>query len=167
VSFRVGEFQYSPWRHGGWYVDNVQYPSGAVGCVSRNYPTSSGAPFCDERPADHTYRTRDDAARAERDLIAAGVLGRPKRSGSEVVVPVACPRCGSENLQQVWTADYRSRGQPTGNAGGVGYTATGGNRRATRIECAECLTVLSNLVPVQCAPARGARLPGGEPTLRS
>jgi len=29
---------YAPWRHGGWYVTNVRYPSGAVGCVSRNYP---------------------------------------------------------------------------------------------------------------------------------
>jgi hypothetical protein len=32
------EFTYSPWRHGGWYVNEVRYPSGAVGCVSRNYP---------------------------------------------------------------------------------------------------------------------------------
>src|SRR5580700_4881304 len=36
---RLGDWSpvYSPWRHGGWYVDNVRYPSGAVGCVSRNY----------------------------------------------------------------------------------------------------------------------------------
>lgn len=29
---------YSSWRHGGWYVHNVRYPSGACGCVSNNYP---------------------------------------------------------------------------------------------------------------------------------
>jgi hypothetical protein len=32
------EPSFSPWRHGGWYVDNVRYPTGGCGCVSRNYP---------------------------------------------------------------------------------------------------------------------------------
>lgn len=69
------EFQYSPWRHGGWYVDNVHYPSGAVGCVSRNFADRKWRIVCDSRDGDHTYPNRDAAARAERDLIAAGVLG--------------------------------------------------------------------------------------------
>jgi len=63
---------YSPWRHGGWYVHNVRYPTGAVGCVSRNYRDGKWRIVCDERPGsypggpnDHTYRSRDDAARAE------------------------------------------------------------------------------------------------------
>jgi hypothetical protein len=67
-------FEYSKWRHGGWYVLNVRYPSGAVGCVSRNYPDRKWRIACDRRPDDHTYPNRDAAARAERDLIAAGVL---------------------------------------------------------------------------------------------
>jgi hypothetical protein len=68
--------EYSPWRHGGWYVDNVRYPSGAVGCVSRNFPDHKWRIACDPRPGsfaggpnDHTYPSREAAARAERDLI--------------------------------------------------------------------------------------------------
>ncbi len=78
-----GEFIYSEWRHGGWYVDNVRYPSGAVGCVSRNYKDRKWRIVCDSRegsfpggPNDHTYRTRDEAAAAERDLIALAEYGR-------------------------------------------------------------------------------------------
>ncbi len=68
--------EYSPWRHGGWYVNNVRYPSGAVGCVSRNYPDKKWRIVCDPRPFAErpTFANRDAAARAERDLIAAGVL---------------------------------------------------------------------------------------------
>jgi hypothetical protein len=65
--------RYTAWRHGGWYT-NARYPSGASGCVSRNYPDRKWRVVCDP---DHsrTYPNRDAAARAERDLIAAGVLG--------------------------------------------------------------------------------------------
>lgn len=65
--------QYSRWRHGGWYVDNVRYPSGAVGCVSRNYPDRKWRIVCDRRPFDEapTFASRDAAARAERDLARA------------------------------------------------------------------------------------------------
>lgn len=60
-------FQYSAWRHGGWYVDNVRYPSGAIGCVSRNYADGKWRIACDPRPFDQqpTFKSRDDAARAE------------------------------------------------------------------------------------------------------
>ncbi len=71
----MSEFVYEPWRHGGWYVVNVRLPGGAVGCVSRNYADRKWRICCDPRPGaypggpgDVTYRTRDDAARAERDL---------------------------------------------------------------------------------------------------
>ena len=66
-------FEYSRWRHGGWYVHNVRYPSGAVGCVSRNYPDGKWRIVCDERPFEDrpTFRTRNDAAQAELDLIDA------------------------------------------------------------------------------------------------
>jgi hypothetical protein len=62
-------FTYEPGRHGGWYVNEVRYPSGAVGCVSRNYPDKKWRIACDERPGDHTYRTRDEAARAEWEMV--------------------------------------------------------------------------------------------------
>lgn len=62
---------YSPWRHGGWYVGNVWYPSGAVGCVSRNYADRKWRIVCDSRPDAHerfTYPNRDAAARAEYEM---------------------------------------------------------------------------------------------------
>jgi hypothetical protein len=75
-------FDYESWRHGGWYVLNVRYPSGAVGCVSRRMvPVGRQEPdgrwriACDSRPEDHSYDCRDDAARAECYLIAVGALG--------------------------------------------------------------------------------------------
>lgn len=65
---------YSRWRHGGWYVQNVNYPSGAVGCVSNNYPDGKWRIVCDERrvdlggEGDVTFQTRDAAARAEHHI---------------------------------------------------------------------------------------------------
>ena len=55
---------FEPWRHGGWYVTNVRYPSGACGCVSNNYPDRKWRIVCG--PLDVTFSTRGDAARAER-----------------------------------------------------------------------------------------------------
>jgi hypothetical protein len=65
--------EFSPWRHGGWYVDNLQYPSGAVGCISRNYPDKKWRIVCDPRPFESqpTFPNRIAAARGERDLIEA------------------------------------------------------------------------------------------------
>lgn len=64
---------YEKWRHGGWYVTNVRYPTGAVGCVSRNFPDRKWRIVCDPRGFDKapTFRNRDEAARAERALAAA------------------------------------------------------------------------------------------------
>lgn len=60
-------FNYSKWRHGGWYVHNVRYPNGAVGCVSCNYADRKWRIACDKRPFDDqpTFKTRDEAALAE------------------------------------------------------------------------------------------------------
>jgi hypothetical protein len=58
--------QYAPWRHGGWYVVNLRYPSGACGCVSRNYPDRRWRVVGNDGPGSPTYRTRDAAAHAER-----------------------------------------------------------------------------------------------------
>lgn len=69
--------QYSPWRHGGWYVNNVMYPSGACGCVSNNYPDKKWRIACDDRrnelggQGDYTFKSRDAAARAEFELVNA------------------------------------------------------------------------------------------------
>jgi hypothetical protein len=68
---------FSKWRHGGWYINNVQYPSGSLGCVSCNYPDKKWRIVCDSRrtdlgaPGDHTFRNRDAAARAEYALATA------------------------------------------------------------------------------------------------
>lgn len=62
---------YSAWRHGGWYVNNVRYPSGACGCVSRNYPDRRWRIVCDTRNPQPTYPSRDAAALAERELARA------------------------------------------------------------------------------------------------
>ena len=61
--------QFSRWRHGGWYVNNVTYPSGAVGCVSNNYEDKKWRIVCD--PSETTFPSRDAAARAERVLALA------------------------------------------------------------------------------------------------
>jgi len=65
------QFTYSRWRHGGWYVHEVRYPSGAIGCVSRNYPDGKWRIACDERPDSPTFPSRDAAARAEFELAQA------------------------------------------------------------------------------------------------
>ncbi len=69
----MAKFSYSPWRHGGWYVAEVRYPSGATGCVSNNYEDGKWRIVCDERPFEErpTFKTRDAAAQAEFDLVAA------------------------------------------------------------------------------------------------
>jgi hypothetical protein len=67
---------FSEWRHGGWYVDNVRYPSGAVGCVSRNFADGKWRIVCDERTDKtglpiHTFPSRRAAAIAEYHLALA------------------------------------------------------------------------------------------------
>ena len=64
-------FSYEHWRHGGSYT-NVIYPSGACGCIASKLHTISGQfeIACDPRPDNRlTYRTREDAANAEREIV--------------------------------------------------------------------------------------------------
>lgn len=67
-------FSYQRWRHGGWYVSGIRYPNGACGCVSSNYPDRKWRIVCDDRrqalnePGDVTFRSREEAARAEQAL---------------------------------------------------------------------------------------------------
>lgn len=67
--------RYEPWRHGGWYVTNVQYPSGAVGCVSRNFADKKWRIVNEtsvmESSTVRTFPNRDAAARAERESALA------------------------------------------------------------------------------------------------
>lgn len=63
-------FGYEKWRHGGWYVHGVRYPNGAIGCVSRNYPDKKWRIVTGDQNA--TYRTREEAARAE--YVRAAVI---------------------------------------------------------------------------------------------
>ena len=60
-------FTYSRWRHGGWYVHDVRYPEGAIGCVSNNYADKKWRIVCARGPFEEqpTFKTRDQAARAE------------------------------------------------------------------------------------------------------
>ena len=73
--------EFSRWRHGGWYVDNLQYPSGAIGCVSNNYPDKKWRIVCDPRPfaEQPTFANRVAAAHGERELIARAA----ERSGEQ------------------------------------------------------------------------------------
>lgn len=65
---------YSKWRHGGWYVHAVRYPSGACGCVSNNYVDEKWRIVEDDRrvglneEGDFSFKTRDMAAIAEHAL---------------------------------------------------------------------------------------------------
>lgn len=62
-------WHYDRWRHGGWYVTNIRYPSGAIGCVSRNYTDKKWRIVCHPLGEDGpTFRSRDEAASAEFDL---------------------------------------------------------------------------------------------------
>jgi hypothetical protein len=68
------EPQYEKWRGGGWYVFGVRHKNGGCGCVSRNYPDRKWRIVCDSRDGDHTYLSRDEAARTEYALCAAGLI---------------------------------------------------------------------------------------------
>lgn len=75
------EYDWTPgdwdrWRHGGWYVGNLRYPSGAVGCVSNNYADKKWRIACDPRPFEQqpTFKNRTDAAIGERALIASQII---------------------------------------------------------------------------------------------
>lgn len=57
---------FSRWRHGGWYVDNIVFPSGAVGCIAS--PTADRGTFVSACFVDayEGRKTRAGAALAER-----------------------------------------------------------------------------------------------------
>ncbi len=63
--------EFSRWRHGGWYVCNVHYPGGAVGCVSNNYEDGKWRIACDPRAFEErpTFKNRTAAARAEKQYV--------------------------------------------------------------------------------------------------
>ena len=74
------QFHFSKWRHGGWYIHNVRYPSGAIGCVSRNYSDRKWRIACDGRDDAPTFKSRDEAALAEWHLAQAEVAAHDEAS---------------------------------------------------------------------------------------
>jgi hypothetical protein len=60
--------EYERWRHGGWYVTNVTYPSGAIGCVHNS--KGDGRWYVEADHTETSFPTRDAAARAERVAAA-------------------------------------------------------------------------------------------------
>ena len=85
---------FTAWRHGGWYVNNVRHPSGAVGCVSNKFEDKKWRIVCDPRrvnlgeDGDITFKSRVDAAKGERDLI--------QHEARQILVSRSCAR--SERL---------------------------------------------------------------------
>lgn len=86
-------FTYTKWRHGGWYVQEVQYPGGAIGCVTNNFEDKKWRIACDPRPFEEqpTFKNRDAAARAEFELAqqahleAAQASTNDAQAGNEAV----------------------------------------------------------------------------------
>ena len=119
---------YERWRHGGWYVTNVQWPSGAAGCVSQNYADGKWRIVCDPRPfaTAPTFSSRDEAAYAERDLVTqlreVGSCGCRYLPGGVESAPAGNHRDGPRALTQlrgrcrtrlVGSDHHRSAGMPT------------------------------------------------------
>lgn len=87
-AFEAGEWvpAYSHWRHGGSYVDNIVYPSGAAGCIASARHTTSGRfeIACPPSRYEGGFKTRDAAAYAEAQIALnawAAVLD-PERSAA-------------------------------------------------------------------------------------
>jgi hypothetical protein len=92
--FQVAHRQWTPrfeaWRHGGWYVSNICYPSGASGCVSANYSDKKWRIVCENTGpgtiGDVTYASRKEAAYAELALVLALPEEFVSRDGTTVRV---------------------------------------------------------------------------------
>lgn len=98
---------FSPWRHGGWYVGAVRYPSGAVGCVSRNYADRKWRIVCDPRPFETapTFKDRTAAARAEQALALS--LYTPERIAEELRAAEETRRAIAEREERASVARFR------------------------------------------------------------
>ena len=68
--------EYEKWRHGGWYVTNVRYPSGACGCVTNQLANGDDRWYIVADSTLTPFPSRDAAARAER-VLAAGLANAP------------------------------------------------------------------------------------------
>lgn len=99
---------FTKWRHGGWYVSNLRYPSGASGCVSNNYPDKKWRIVCDDRRrsldehGDITFKTRRAAAQAE--FVLCEQLRQqtgPTPRQLEAAMPFGCST--PEQLQRLYT----------------------------------------------------------------
>lgn len=84
---------FSKWRHGGWYVHGITHLNGGCGCVSNNYVDGMWRIVCDPRrvdvnePGDYTFKTRQEAAHAERALIRELTLAMLQKRASAITAP--------------------------------------------------------------------------------
>jgi hypothetical protein len=88
---------FTPWRGGGWYVSNVRYPNGSTGCVSNKFADKKWRIVCDPRRGnlgdvgDFTFKSRTDAAEAERELARHQArMVQAKRASALAERPHAC-----------------------------------------------------------------------------
>jgi len=94
--------EYSRWRHGGWYVTNVRYDSGAVGCVSNNYVDKRWRVVCnsDDFEDQPSFSSREDAAQAERLFVKIDRLEKQlallQRKVAHGCTDASCSACDSE-----------------------------------------------------------------------
>lgn len=91
---------YESWRHGGWYVTSVRYPSGAVGCVSRNYADRKWRVVCENTgpgvEGDQVFRNRDAAAVAELAAAARDAYQAGRFDTSRLWLGRRTPVCASQ-----------------------------------------------------------------------
>ena len=96
-------YTYEPWRHGRWYVTNVRYPSGAIGCVSRNYPDKKWRIVCHPLPWEDapTFKSRDEAAAAELTMIQTAKVRLEHLSGE-----IEAERISYEEIAELQSLTY-------------------------------------------------------------
>lgn len=156
---------FSPWRHGGWYVNNIRYPSGACGCVSNNFDDKKWRVVCDDRrtglnePGDFTFKTRDEAARAEFELVER--LKSGKEQTPREVADAIKPR-NAKPIEVEWLYIVRNRFvDALKSRGSVGMNDLNDLDRLGRFKVAnECWSICTE-------DARNALLADSHPHVRS
>ncbi|MFI5296635.1 MAG: hypothetical protein ACHREM_00940 [Polyangiales bacterium] len=96
---------FEPWRHGGWYVTNTRYPSGACGCVSNNFADRKWRIVCS--PTDLTqltFSTRGDAAKAEHAFVIALGAKAPATGPAAQEQPLHELRVTRDEYRATWQA---------------------------------------------------------------
>lgn len=119
---------FEPWRHGGWYVTDVIYPSGACGCVSRNYSDRKWRIVDDSRaypgsPTDRTFPNRGAAADAEAILAAEATTGGCRVCNKDASERGLDVRFWHVNIIKLWDG-WHHASEPTSNHEPVPWNAS-------------------------------------------